>query len=96
MKEVIICYIMRNMKALPEKISYHLIFDKEADGGYTVTVPAISGCITYGATFEEATQNIREAILLCLEDILDRGEAIPNDANPIISSIELSPAELHA
>lgn len=80
-----------------QKISYHLVFEPESEGGYTVTVPAIPQCITYGETFEEATANAREAILLCIEDMLARGEKIPTDSqSPILSFIELTPAELHA
>jgi predicted RNase H-like HicB family nuclease len=81
---------------LPEKFSYHLVFEPEPEGGFTVTVPALSGCITYGATFEEATANAREAILLCLEDMFARGEDIPTESRaPIVSSIEFTPVELH-
>jgi antitoxin HicB len=85
------------MNKLPEKLSYHVVFEPEPEGGYTVTVPTLSGCLTYGATFEEAVGNIREAILLCLDVMIEEGEPIPTDTQaPIISSIELSPAELHA
>lgn len=81
---------------LPQKISYHLVFEPESEGGFTVTVPAISGCITYGATFEEAISNVREAILLCIEDMLERGEDVPTDTRaPIVSSIDLMRAEIH-
>jgi len=82
---------------IPEKIAYHVVYEPESSGGYTVTVPKISGCITYGETFEEASANIREAIVVCIEDMLDRGETIPTDAHaPIVSSVELTPADIHA
>ena len=41
------------------------------EGGYTVTVPALPGCISEGNTREEALQNIREAIELYLEPVED-------------------------
>jgi predicted RNase H-like HicB family nuclease len=41
------------------------------EGGYTVIVPALPGCISEGDTKEEALQNIREAIELYLEPIED-------------------------
>jgi antitoxin HicB len=39
------------------------------DGGYTVVVPALPGCISYGETAAEATHNAREAIMLHLENL---------------------------
>ena len=42
--------------------------DDEA-GGYVVTCPALPGCYTQGDTIDEAIANIREVILLCLEDL---------------------------
>ena len=37
------------------------------EGGYTVSVPALPGCISEGDTLEEARRNIREAIELYLD-----------------------------
>jgi antitoxin HicB len=42
---------------------------KNEDGGYTVTVPSLPGCISEGDTFDEALKNIKEAITLYLEVI---------------------------
>ena len=42
--------------------TYTVVLHAEPDGGYTVSVPAIRGCISRGATFDEACDNIREAI----------------------------------
>lgn len=36
------------------------------DGGYTVTVPALPGCVTDGTTIDEALERAREAIALYL------------------------------
>ena len=86
----------KKLSNIPNKLSYHLVFEPEPEGGFTVTVPAISGCITHGATFEEAVANAREAILLCLEDMIERNEDVPTDAQaPIVSSIELTSAEIY-
>ena len=41
------------------------------EGGFTVTVPALPGCISEGDTREEALRNIREAIGLYLESVED-------------------------
>lgn len=41
---------------------YTVVFQKEPEGGYTVIVPALHGCVSYGETIEDATQAIQEAI----------------------------------
>ncbi|GAB2570344.1 type II toxin-antitoxin system HicB family antitoxin [Spirosoma areae] len=48
-------------------LQYRLILTPEPQGGYTVNVPAIRGCITYGETIEEANAMARDAIEGCLE-----------------------------
>ena len=48
-----------------------IILEPSDDGGYTVTVPALPGCITEGETKEEALYNIKEAIHLYLEPVED-------------------------
>lgn len=48
---------------------YTAVFELNEDGGYTVTVPALPGCITEGDTFEEAAKNIKEAATLYLETV---------------------------
>jgi len=44
-----------------------VVLEPSEEGGYTVYVPALPGCISEGDTREEALQNIREAIELYLE-----------------------------
>lgn len=50
-----------------------VILEPSVEGGYTVVVPALPGCISEGDTREEALENIREAIALYLEPIEDDG-----------------------
>lgn len=44
-----------------------ILFEPSDEGGYTVTVPALPGCVSEGDTLDDARQNIREAIELYLE-----------------------------
>ena len=43
-----------------------VILEKQKEGGYTVYVPSLSGCISEGETIEEALKNIKEAVELYL------------------------------
>jgi len=54
--------------------SYKLILRKEPEGGYTVIVPALPGCITYGEDVDDAITMAKEAIELYIEELKDRGE----------------------
>lgn len=49
-------------------LNYNVIFQKEPESGYSVWVPALPGCTSQGETFEEALENIKEAISLYLEN----------------------------
>ncbi len=57
--------------------TYQINLIPEAEGGYTVIVPALPGCVSYGASVEEAVQNAREAIELHLENLAAHREPIP-------------------
>ena len=48
-----------------------IILEPSEDGGYTVYVPSLPGCISEGNTKEEALKNIKEAIELYLEPVED-------------------------
>lgn len=49
-------------------LEYNAIFQKEKEGGFSVWIPALPGCASQGETFEQALENIKEAISLYLED----------------------------
>ena len=48
-----------------------VILEPSEDGGYTIYVPSLPGCISEGDTKEEALANIEEAIELYLEPVED-------------------------
>ena len=51
-------------------MKYTVVLQREKDGGYAATVPALPGCVSQGDSREEALRNIGEAIELYLEDII--------------------------
>lgn len=56
--------------------------------GYTVTVPALPGCITEGDTMDEALLNAREVIGLFVESLEARGLPIP-PSDEVVTSVEI-------
>ena len=60
-------------------MKFTVILEPQRDGGFTVSVPALPGCISEGGNREEALKNIREAIELYLEVLKEDGKPIPQD-----------------
>jgi len=71
------------------RLSYKILLRKEPEGGYTVIVPSLPGCVTYGDTVEEAIKMAKEAVELYIESLKEHGEEIPTeDALEYTLSIE--------
>lgn len=62
-----------------KSLSYKILLRKEPEGGYTVIVPSLPGCVTYGETVEEAIEMAKEAIELYIESLREHGEEIPTE-----------------
>jgi antitoxin HicB len=69
--------------------TYKIMLHKEDEGGYTVIVPALPGCITYGENVDEAIVMAKDAINLYIEELQSRGENIPDDSNTLEYSVNL-------
>ncbi len=64
---------------LMKLLNYRILLRKEQEGGYTVLVPSLPGCITYGDTIEEAIDRAKEAIELYIESLIKHGEEVPTE-----------------
>jgi len=60
--------------------SYKLLLHKEDDNRYSVVVPALPGCITYGENIDDAISMAKEAIELYIFELQSRNEAVPDDS----------------
>jgi predicted RNase H-like HicB family nuclease len=64
---------------------FSVVMEKDvSDGGYTVTVPGLPGCVTEGDTFEDAIVNAREAIRGYFEALTKEGLPIPHDSPRLV------------
>jgi|FaiFalDrversion2_1042247.scaffolds.fasta_scaffold00003_17 antitoxin HicB len=66
-------------------MKFTVVLQPESDGGYSVTCPAIAGCVSQGETREEVLANIREAIGLCLEVLAEEGRAPPAEKPELVA-----------
>lgn len=60
-------------------LSYRVLLRKEPEGGYTVLVPSLPGCVTYGESVDEAIAMAKEAIELYIESLKAHNQDIPSD-----------------
>jgi antitoxin HicB len=68
-----------------DSLTRQVILIPDPDGGYTVEVPSLPGCISQGDTVDEGLANIREAIDLHVESMVEHGEVVPDDlAEPVL------------
>ena len=70
--------------------TYRILLQPEPEGGFTVTVPSLPGCITYGQTLEEAKSMAQEAIEGYLEVLQELGREIPDDSKTLEYSLTLA------
>ncbi|MBI2003374.1 MAG: type II toxin-antitoxin system HicB family antitoxin [Parcubacteria group bacterium] len=72
-----------------KNLHYNLIFQPEPEGGFTVTVPALPGCITFGKTLKEAKVMAADAIKAYVASLTKDNEPIPTDKDSFIATVEI-------
>ncbi len=68
---------------------FSVIVEKDKDG-YFAVCQELQGCYTQGGTYEEALDNIKDAIRLHIEDRLESGEDIPQPESVSLTSLEVA------
>lgn len=67
-------------------MKFKVVLQPSDEGGFTIHVPSLPGCISEGETVDEALANIHEAIELYLEPVEDDWV---EDENVLVEEIEL-------
>jgi antitoxin HicB len=73
-----------------KQLTYRILLKKEPEGGYTVNVPTLPGCITYGETIDTAIAMAKEAIELYIESLVAHGEPVPDETDTLEYSLTLT------
>ena len=68
---------------------FSVVIEKDKDGYFAFT-PELQGCYSQGDTYEEAIENIRDAIVLHVEDRLESGEEVPHSESISLTSLEVA------
>jgi predicted RNase H-like HicB family nuclease len=71
-----------------KNITLPIVIEGDADGCF-VSCPALQGCYSQGGTYEEAVENIKDAIRLHIEDRIADGEEIPQ-VSVSLSTVEVA------
>jgi antitoxin HicB len=56
---------------------FNIVLRPEPEGGFTVIVPALPGCVTYGRTLAEAKKMAKDAISGYIASLTKHNEPIP-------------------
>lgn len=79
--ESVVFFIPRRIMNIMKKNLYQVVLTPEPEGGYTVTVPVLPGCISYGRTIDEAREMIADAIQGYLVSMRKHHESIPQTSH---------------
>lgn len=79
-----------------EKIlRYNIIFRPEPEGGFTVIIPSLPGCVTYGENLLEAKKMAIDAIEGYIASLKKHKEPIPTDKENFFASVEVKNTLVH-
>ena len=68
-------------------MKFTVTIDRDEDGVWVVECPAIPGCVSQGESKEQALENIKDAIKLCLEVRAERGLPLSIESRQIEVSV---------
>ncbi len=71
-------------------MKYTVLIARGNENGYVATVPALPGCVSQGRTKRDAIKNVKEAIEVYVEALLEDGLAVPVEAGKVLVEVEVS------
>ena len=77
-------------------LNYNIILRPEGKSGFTVIVPSLPGCVTYGRNLSEAKKMAADAIKAYIASLKKHREPIPSDEETFFTSVEIKKAPTYA
>lgn len=74
---------------MEKTLHYNIILRPEPKGGFTVMVPALPGCITFGKNLAEAKKMAKDAIGAYLASLKKHNESIPTSEGDLVSTLDI-------
>ncbi len=71
-------------------MKYTVIIEKGEQGGFVATCPALKGCISQGRTRRQTLKNIKEAIEVYVEALVEDGLPVPQEVGREVVELEVS------
>ncbi len=75
--------VRKEARAVKRTHEFQVVVEQDEAGYFVAECPALEACYTQGRTYEEAIENIKDVIALCLADLKTRGAEIPRQAEII-------------
>ena len=72
-----------------KKFNFTLLFKSEPEGGFTVIVPSLPGCVTYGKTLQEAKKMALDAISVYLKSLKKHNESLPSEDSVFFTTVNI-------
>lgn len=69
---------------------YHVYLRPEPEGGFTATVPALPGCVTYGKDLREVRTMVDDAIRAYVASLKKHGDPVPTDSDALLASADVA------
>ena len=69
---------------------YTVIVEKGRESGYIAYAPALKGCVSQGDTREQVMKNIKEAMEVYIEALLDDGLPVPTEIGKDLVELEVA------
>ena len=71
-------------------MKYTVIIEKGQESGFVAHVPTLRGCVSQGASKEEALANVKEAIEVYIEALLEDGLPVPTEVGKEAVEVEVT------
>ena len=71
-------------------MKYTVIIEKGEQGGFVATCPALKGCVSQGRTRRQTLKNIKEAIEVYIEALVEDGLPVPQEVGREVVELEVS------